>query len=147
MALKKSIRGRATSAQGKTNTSTSNVSAFLDELAPPLRKEIDLLRRIIQSARPELEENIKWNGPNFIHDGEDRITMRIHPSTQIQLIFHRGAAVQEQPASPLIDDSSGLLVWKSNDRAVATFRSESDITKRKSALVRIVNAWLDATSE
>jgi hypothetical protein len=138
MALKKSI-------QGKTNSSGNDVSKFLDELKHPLRKEIDQLRRIIQGARPELEENIKWNGPNFMHEGEDRITMRIHPPTQIQLVFHRGAAVKEQPSSPLVEDNSGLLLWKSNDRAVATLRSEADITKRKNALTRIVNAWIDAT--
>lgn len=139
MALKKFV-------QGKTNSPGNDASKFLDELKHPLRKEIDQLRRIIQSARPELEENIKWNGPNFKHEGEDRITMRIHPPTQIQLVFHRGAAVKEQPSSPLVEDSSGLLVWKSNDRAVATLRSEADITQRKNAITRIVNAWIDATS-
>ena len=86
MALKKTTTS-------KTN-STGTVTAFLDGLNHPLRKEIDQVRRIIQSARPELEETVKWNGPNFNCGGADRITMRIHPPTQIQLVFHRGAAVQ-----------------------------------------------------
>lgn len=126
--------------------SVTDVSKFLDELDLPLRKEIDLVRRLILKAGPDLAENVKWNGPNFTHQGEDRITMRIHPPTQIQLIFHRGAAVLQPPASPIISDPSGMLVWKANDRAVATLRTESDIAKRRAALIRIVNAWIEATS-
>ncbi|HTF16790.1 MAG TPA: DUF1801 domain-containing protein [Chryseolinea sp.] len=133
MAIKKQLTG-------------DDVSKFLDGLDHPLRKEIDQVRRIILAAGTELAENIKWNGPNFTHRGEDRITMRIHPPTQIQLVFHRGAVALKQPSSPIISDASGLLVWKANDRAVATLRSEPDITKRKSALTRIVNAWIEATS-
>lgn len=139
MALKKAGSSRS-------KVSEKNTGAFLDELKHPLRKEIDELRRIILHAGQALEENIKWNGPNFTFRGEDRITMRVHPPTQIQLIFHRGAAVKEQPVSRLIDDNSGLLSWRGNDRAIATFRSGEEITKRKTALIRVVNAWIDATS-
>ena len=131
----------------KKSKSVTDVNTFLEGINHPLRKEIDLLRRIILSVDPALDENIKWNGPNFTHEGEDRITMRIHPPTQIQLVFHRGAEVKEQPASRLIEDPSGILTWKSNDRAVATLRSAADINKRKVALTRLINAWLEATSE
>lgn len=131
----------------KKTSSTVDVAKFLDDLNHPLRKQIDLLRRIILSAGADLEENIKWNGPNFTHRGTDRITMRIHPPTQLQLVFHRGAAVKNPPVSRIIDDHAGLLDWKSNDRAVATFRSELDITKRKQALTRIVKAWIEASNE
>ena len=131
----------------KKQSSASGVSKFLDELGHPLRREIDQLRNIILAARADLAEDIKWNGPNFTHDGKDRITMRIHPPTQIQLIFHRGTEVKVQPAAPLIDDHSGMLVWRTNDRAVTTLRSELDIAKRKSTLTRIVNAWIEATAE
>ncbi|MEJ1239543.1 DUF1801 domain-containing protein [Chryseolinea sp. T2] len=125
-------------------SSPTDVKGFLDELNHPLRKVIDDLRGIITSASPDLEENIKWNGPNFFHEGEDRITMKIHPPTQIQLIFHRGAAVLEQPPAPLIEDNSGMLNWRGNDRAIASFRSEAEVIKRKAALTRVVKAWVDA---
>lgn len=77
--------------QTSTNMSSKKVTQFLDDLNHPLRKEIEQLRLIILGADPRLSENIKWNGPNFSFNGEDRITMRIHPSKQIQVIFHRGA--------------------------------------------------------
>ena len=50
----------------------------------------------------ELTEGIKWNGPNYSINGEDRITIRINPPKQLQVIFHRGAKVKEPPAERLL---------------------------------------------
>lgn len=124
---------------------SDEVTRFLNDLNHPLRNEIDLLRKNILAANDRLRENIKWNGPNFCVDGEDRITMKIHPPKQIQLIFHRGAKTQEVPKSRLIADDSGLLIWRTNDRAIATFKDREDIIARKSDLDKIINAWIKAT--
>ena len=124
----------------------SEVTAFLDAQNHPFRKEIEALRLCILSANDDLTENIKWNGPNYCFDLEDRITMRIQPpSKQAQLIFHRGAKKAAQPKEKLIDDTSGLLVWKENDRAVATFKSMEEIERRKVELSNIVADWIEAT--
>jgi hypothetical protein len=72
--------------------------------------------------------------------------MRIQPPKQIQLIFHRGAKKLEQPKEKLIDDKSNLLIWKENDRAVATFKNMSDINNRKSDLAKVVMDWINASS-
>ncbi len=122
------------------------VTTFLDELNHPLRKEIELLRICILSADSNLIESIKWNGPNYSIDGEDRITMRIQPPTskQVQVIFHRGAKKQTQPESQLIEDPSKLLVWKENDRAIASFKSIGEIEKSKEDLIAIVKLWVMA---
>ncbi|GEO05658.1 hypothetical protein AAE02nite_33220 [Adhaeribacter aerolatus] len=122
------------------------VTEFLDNLNHPFRKEIEQLRIIILNANPDIKEGIKWNGPNYSFNSEDRITMRIQPPKQIQLIFHRGAKVKEQPKGKLITDDSGLLTWKENDRAVATLGNLADIENRKPDLSRIVNDWIKATS-
>lgn len=123
----------------------NEVTRFLDNLNHPLRNEIEQLRKDILSANDRLTENIKWNGPNFCFDGGDRITMRIHPPKQIQLVFHRGAKVQKQPENKLINDNSGLLSWKTNDRAVVEFKNMEDISSKRSDLNQIVNKWLKAT--
>jgi hypothetical protein len=123
----------------------SAVTKFLDELQHPLRDQIEQLRKSILSANSGLTENIKWNGPNYSFHGEDRITMRIHPPKQIQLIFHCGAKVQEQPKNKLITDDSGLLTWKANDRCFVTFKSLADILSRESDLNKIINDWLKTT--
>jgi hypothetical protein len=121
------------------------VTKFLDDLHHPLRTEIEQLRLILLNADGRITENIKWNGPNYCVENEDRITMKIQPPKQIQLIFHRGAKKLTQPGDKIIDDKSGLLVWKENDRAVAAFKDINDIKKSKSELESIVNKWIKAT--
>lgn len=128
----------------KANSLSTIVTMFLDEQDHPLRKEIDTLRSIIVSADSKLEENIKWNGPNYSVGESDRITMKIHPPKQIQLIFHRGAKVLAQPKNTLIDDSSGLLDWKANDRAVMAFKTMEEVQSRKKQLTEIVRKWVEA---
>jgi len=123
---------------------SDEVTAFLDDLKHPLRKEIDEVRKIILSSGDGLTENIKWNGPNYSVGENDRVTMRIQPPKQVQLIFHRGAKVLKQPKGKLIDDASGLLAWKGNDRAVVTLKSMDEIISAKKDLADIVKKWLRA---
>ncbi len=122
------------------------VSEFLDKLNHPFRKEIELLRQVILSSNTKLEETIKWNGPNYSIGNDDRITMRIMPPKQVQLIFHRGAKKQEQPKQKLINDESGLLEWKENDRAVASFKTLADIETKKKELTNIITSWITAST-
>jgi hypothetical protein len=122
------------------------VSAFLDNLNHPFRKEIDVLRNCILAANKDLTENIKWNGPNYCFGNEDRITMRVQPpKKQVQLIFHRGAKKVTQTNDKLIEDTSGILAWKENDRAIATFKSLQDIEKAEKKLLKIINEWIIKT--
>jgi hypothetical protein len=108
---------------------------------------IEQLRIYILTADDNLTENIKWNGPNYCFENEDRITMRIQPPTtkQIQIIFHRGAKKQEQPQNKLIKENSKLLIWKENDRAIATFKNMTEIENAKTDLEEIVRNWIDKT--
>lgn len=124
----------------------SSVTQFLDQLHHPLRKEIEQLRKIILEADSKLDESIKWNGPNYSYHGEDRITMKIMPPKQIQLVFHRGAKKLEQPANRIIDDPSGLLSWRENDRAITSFKSMDEVEKAHQNLKSIIVKWIAATS-
>ncbi len=132
-------------AKQKTNLN-SEVTDSLDKQKHPFRKEIEQLRNCILSANPDLTENIKWNGPNYCFANEDRITMRIQPLIkQVQLIFHRGAKKQAQPKDKLISNNSKMLLWKENDRAIATFKNMEDIESGKTELTKIINDWINAT--
>ena len=129
----------------KTNLITmknTEVTSFLLAQNHPLLKEIELLREIILSCDKNIIENIKWNGPNYLYNEQDRITMKINPPKNIQIIFHRGAKKQEQPKDKLINDDSGLMEWKENDRAVVTFKNSADIQANTAALKKIVKLWL-----
>jgi uncharacterized protein YdeI (YjbR/CyaY-like superfamily) len=122
----------------------TEVSKFLDRLNHPLRNEIEELRSLILSAE-DVQENIKWNGPNYTFNNEDRITMKIQPLKQIQLIFHRGAKKLEQPKDKLIDDKSKILTWKENDRAIIGFKNLIEIENTKSDLIKIIKDWISAS--
>jgi hypothetical protein len=122
------------------------VTEFLDALNHPFRAEIEELRKIILSSHISISENIKWNGPNYCLNDEDRITMSIQPPKQIRIIFHCGAKVREAPKEKLIKNDFGILVWKGNDRAIASFKSMKEIDMQKSNLVKLVAAWLKAST-
>jgi hypothetical protein len=107
---------------------------FLDTARHSLGREIDRLRTIILNANAAIRENIKWNGPNYSIDGEGRITMRIHPPTLVQVVFHRGAKVK-----PL--RSGGLIAWKADDRGVVTFSGMDDILQHQETFANMVQAW------
>lgn len=123
----------------------NEVTEFIKTLKHPLKAEIEAVRKIILKTHKDLEENIKWNGPNFHFQGEDRITMRIQPPPHLQLIFHRGAKAQEQPKGKLIQDDSGMLVWKGNDRAVITFKDMKEIKVKETQLKEVIRKWLAAS--
>ena len=121
------------------------VTDFLARLNHPFAAEIDTLRQIILNSQAGIEENIKWNGPNYVFQGDDRVTMRIHPpKKQVQLIFHLGAKKQDAKSGRIIEDQSGLLDWKGNDRAVVTYKSLEEIESTRIEFQNIVKAWLQA---
>ncbi len=124
------------------NNLNIEVTTFLDKLNHPFRSEIEELRQIILNSNSDIIENIKWNGPNYIFNNEDRITIKINPPKIIQIIFHCGAKVKEQPQNKLIDNDFGLLQWKENNRAVASFKSMNDIEINKEQIQSIVKQWL-----
>lgn len=125
----------------------NDVTNFLDELNHPLRDEIEYLRKLILTSVKGITENVKWNGPNYCFEEADRITMRIQPPKQIQLIFHRGAKKLTQPESRLIDDNSGLLTWKENDRALAAFSSMKEIENAEKELRAVIKKWIEAAKK
>ena len=121
------------------------VTEFLDKLNHPLRPEIEQLRHIILNSTDGLNENIKWNGPNYSFENQDRVTMKIQPPKQIQLIFHRGAKKVDQPETRLIDVNTKRLTWKENDRAIMTYKNLMEIEDGESELIEIIKKWIIAT--
>ena len=63
----------------KVSNHNNEVTKLISELNHPFNQEIELLRTCILTADLNLIENIKWNGPNYCYQNEDRITMRIQP--------------------------------------------------------------------
>jgi uncharacterized protein YdeI (YjbR/CyaY-like superfamily) len=123
------------------------VSDFLKKLEHPLKAEIEKLREIILNSNSELTEQIKWNAPSFCFNGDDRITFKIHPPKNVQLIFHRGAKVRSDVESFSFEDLTGMIKWATKDRGVITFQNIQEIEERKHDLKVIVNKWIRAAAE
>lgn len=128
------------------NLLNNEVTNFLDQINPSLRGEIECLRSIIMSTGMNLSEGIKWNAPSYSINGNDRITLRINSPKMIQIIFHRGAKVQEQPPERILDDKYTILLWKENDRAIASFKSLNEIQDNILILKEIITKWIESTT-
>lgn len=124
---------------------SEKVNQFLQNSEHPLKECIYLIRNIILDSGNNLTEHIKWNAPSFCFNNEDRITFKLNSKDNIQIIFHRGAKVKEIPKNKLISDSTGILKWATNDRAVATFVSLEQINENKNKLLKIINEWIEAS--
>lgn len=123
------------------NTSP-DVDEYLGALQHPLKAGVILLRTAILAGNPGITENIKWNAPSFCYAGQDRVTFRLQPKNQLQLIFHRGAKVRTDTADFTFDDPSGLLNWLSPDRAIVGFSDLDAVVATRGAMVELVNRWV-----
>ena len=117
------------------------VTQLLNTLEHPFKQEIFRLRELVL-LNPAITEHIKWNAPSFCVNGDDRITMKYMPPKNVQLVFHRGAKTQEQPEQRLIEDTTGLLKWITNDRAVATFSDMKSIEENQASIDLLVKLWI-----
>lgn len=123
----------------------NEVERFLSALEHPLKKEILALRAIILGADKGITERIKWNAPSFCANGDDRITFKLHPPRDVQLIFHRGAKVKATKGFTF-DDPSGLMKFVAPDRAVVTFADMAAVKANKPALTKLTVRWIKATA-
>lgn len=123
--------------------SSPDIQRFFTDSQHPLLQEIHLLRQLILDAGFPLTEQVKWGCPSYALQGEDKITFNLPPKQdRILLVFHRGAKVKEPIAHRLIDDPQGILLWKTNDRAIATFTDSKSIQAQENALTQVIKDWL-----
>lgn len=125
-------------APARPSPEASDVDAFLAELKHPHMAAILALRELILSASPAVREGIKWNAPSF-RTGDDFATFHLRAKDGVQLVLHFGAAPRRDSAArDEIDDPSGLLSWKSPDRAIVTFRELDHVLASRAALLAVL---------
>lgn len=127
-----------------TNTHPEFMANFDDE-----RKQlVEVMLAAITEACPTLSENIKWNAPNFSHNGKDRLTFMLHKKDRVSLILHTGVKPKEDKKAPhLFADDTGLLEWNSNIRATITFFDLNDFLFKRDLFKKAVEQWIEATKE
>lgn len=103
---------------------------------------VTALRQAILAADPAIVETEKWNSPNFVFDGVDRVTLRIRPTGGVQVIFHRGAKSRDDAAAFSFDDPTGLLEWPAPDRGVLLVEDEEAARGLSSEITQLVRRWI-----
>lgn len=121
-----------------------DVADYLAALEHPRKPEVLALRRLILAADRGITERIKWNAPSFGVGGDDRVTMRLAPKGQVQLVFHRGAKVITDGFT--FADPTGWLVWAAADRATLTVEDAADLKANGAAIAALVVRWMKATT-
>lgn len=118
----------------------ASVEAFRDAQTPEVRDAVDRLRRLATAAEPRLTETVKWNSPNYVLDGVDRLTVNVDRAGLVRLILHRGTGVAEHKgaAPDFGGDPHGLLTWHSDIRASLLVTDALDVD----AATDVVRAWL-----
>ncbi len=120
------------------------VEAWLTAQTPEVRSAVERLRALALDAADGVTEHIKWNGPSFCIDGDDRITVGLAPKGGVRIILHRGVKVKDATGFVFPDDS-GLIQWAAADRGVVTFADEAAIAASAESLADICRRWFEAT--
>jgi hypothetical protein len=120
---------------------TESVTAYLSSLKHPLKSVLEAIRITILEADRTITEGVKWNSPSFYCYGWFA-TVNIRAKKGVQVVLHHGAKVRDESTLSLtIDDSSQLLRWLSNDRAIITFESAEDFQSKRGAFQKIIKQW------
>jgi hypothetical protein len=108
------------------------------------KAQVEEIRNIILSAEPQLQETIKWNAPNFVFEGQDRLTMNLmNKEGKVKLIFHMGPTKKEdKKADPVMSDTAGLIYWNSDIRGTITFESLQHVKQVRHQLTELIGEWL-----
>lgn len=119
---------------------TAEVDAYMKALKHPQKDVIQAVREVILKADTRMRERVKWNAPSFYHvtgKGTAMDLAAFNPRAKgfVQLILLFPMGVVEDPAKLMQGD------WK--DRREARFVDLSDVTKKKTALTRLVKAWIE----
>jgi hypothetical protein len=116
------------------------VGEFLAGLAHPLKADIAVVRKLILGADAQVSEGIKWNSVSF-RKADWFATVNLRSRDVIQLVFHTGAKVKDNPELK-IPDPNGLLLWLAKDRCLVTLGAGKTLKTNSAAFVAIVKAWL-----
>lgn len=130
------------SAKGKHVTaadSTKAVDEFMAQLDHPLKKEIELIRRLILGADPSIAEGIKWNSPSF-RTTEYFATIHLRLERGVAVILHLGAKARAVNVS--VAEASSLLKWLGKDRAMVEFADLHDLKGKEAAFEEVLRQWI-----
>lgn len=119
------------------------VSALLDRVGHPLRKEMDRLRELILATDDRIAEGVKWNTASFRTHEWFATLNGPRQVDRPMVILHAGAKVKGLPIKDRVADPDGLLRWLGADRAQVLFADRADIERKASAFQQLLRAWIE----
>jgi hypothetical protein len=133
-------KAAAKQAVAKPSAKRDDVDALVRDLDHPLKADINAVRKIVLGADPSISEGIKWNSVSF-RRSDWFATVNLRSKDVIQLVFHTGAKVKDNPQLK-ISDPSGLILWLAKDRCLVTLGAGKTLKSNAKAFEAIVKAWL-----
>jgi len=119
------------------------VTALVSGLTHPMKTTLEAVRSAILTADKAITEGVKWNSPSFYCHGWFATIVTRKP-TQLDIVLHCGAKVRADCAiKATIDDTDRLLSWPSDDRAMLSFKSDTDFKTKSQAFQRIIKQWAE----
>ncbi len=113
---------------------TEEVNAFMAKLTHPFKAEVEAVRAIVKQANPQIGERVKGNAPSFFYKNDlGSFNLQAKDCAQLVLIFHDGK---------MIENRLDLLEGDFKDRRTAKFYSPADVRSKKTALMKVVRAWV-----
>ena len=137
---KSAAKPKAARPKAPSRPDVDDASAFLAALDHPLKADIEAVRKIVTGAGPEIVEGVKWNSLSF-RKSDWFATVNLRSKDVVQLVFHTGAKVKDNPKLD-IADPAGLLLWLAKDRALATLGAGKTLKANAKAFEAIVKAWV-----
>lgn len=124
--------------------SKASVDELVSALDDNMREQVQLLRDLIGSLGADLTEQVKWNAPSYVLDGEDRITMNLrNKQGLVKLVLHMGATrPEDKKGVPVLLDDAGIVEWASDIRGLITFADSADVCAKEPVLRRVLSGWL-----
>ncbi len=131
---KKSV---AKKSRSKKLTDEERVQAYMKQLAPAHRSDVEAVRKMIKSASSKLNERIKWNAPSYYYKparlsdsgGDDIVTFGPYKTHKLLLVFHHPLIVKVK---------STLLEGDYKDRRLMHFKDKADAEANQKELTRIL---------
>jgi hypothetical protein len=118
-----------------------DVATFLRTWTHPLKRELELVRRLILATDPKIREGIKWNSLSF-RTTDDFATLNGPRHTQhVMVILHTGAKAKGIRMRDRVEDPHGLLAWRGADRALVAFEDARELRAKRAAFQALVRSW------
>jgi hypothetical protein len=92
-----------------------------------------------------LQENIKWNAPNYEYNWLDRLTFNVlNKENIVKLVLHFWASIKEnKKGAPIYEKHWNFIHWSSDIRWYINFENKEKTIENSKIIQEILKDWLE----